>query len=507
MEGVSSEAASLAGHLKLGNIVYIYDNNKITIDGSTTLAFSENVAERFAAYGWHTVAIDGHDHNQIASAIKEGINEDRRPSLIIASTHIGYGSTNKQDTSSSHGSPLGEEEVVLAKQNLGWPTEPQFYVPEEVKKLCQQRVKEQKQAYEKWQEKFETWKKKHPERAAMLENMLSGKIPANLADELIKSIPEKEMATRASSGKIIQKVAELFPGLVGGSADLNPSTLTYISNSPAIAANSFAGRNIHFGVREHAMGAILNGLALHGGFIPYGSTFLVFADYMRPSIRMAAMMGLPVIYILTHDSIFVGEDGPTHQPIEQIASLRAIPNLLVYRPADSLEAALSWVAALENKQGPTVLALSRQTVPNLPRIKDFDVKSILRGGYILSAEDKSKPEVVIVGTGSEVAVALDAKKILGNLGKSVRVVSLPCAETFMAQPLAYRESVIPQQHCPIVVVEAGVTQGLSDISQAPVLLLGIERFGASAPYKILAERFGFTGDVVAKKILNWLENK
>jgi len=337
--------------------------------------------------------------------------------------------------------------------------------------------------------------------------MLSSEIPPNLAEELVKSVPEKEMATRASSGKIIQKVAELFPGLVGGSADLNPSTLTYINDSPAIAANSFAGRNIHFGVREHAMGAILNGLALHGGFIPYGSTFLVFADYMRPPIRLAAMMGLPVIYVFTHDSIFVGEDGPTHQPIEQIASLRAIPNLIVYRPADSLEVALSWLAALKNKKGPTVLALSRQTVTNLPRPKDFDVNSILKGGYILSAEENSKPDVVIVGTGSEVSVALEAKKILANQGKSARVVSLPCVETFMAQPHEYREAVIPQKDCPIVVVEAGVTQGLSDISQAPVLLLGIERFGASAPYKVLAEKFGFTGSLVAERVSNWLKTK
>ena len=504
MEGVSSEAASIAGHLGLGNIIYFYDNNKITIEGSTDLAFSEDVGKRFESYGWHTVEIDGHNHEEIANALQEGINEVNRPTLVIAKTHIAFGSPNKQDSASSHGSPLGDDEVLATKQNLGFPDEPAFFVPEQVKELCSQRVEEQKAEYQKWQENFKEWKEKNSDLTELMNKMLSGDLPNNFTDELIKSIPEKDVATRVSSGKILQKVAELVPGLVGGSADLTPSTKTRIDNSPSIAPNKFAGRNLHFGIREHAMGSVLNGMALHRGFIPYGSTFLVFSDYMRPPIRLAAMMGIQVIYVFTHDSIFVGEDGPTHQPIEQLAALRTIPNLTVIRPADSMEVAMSWVSALNNKKGPTAFALTRQTVPNLPRLENFDNKDILKGGYIISAENGAKLDVVLAATGSEVHVALDSQKILEQQGYSVRVVSLPSLELYNAQSAEYRESVIPKNSCPVVVVEAGVSQGWGDIAESPVLKIGIELYGASAPNATLAEKFGFTGEKVAEKVMAWL---
>ncbi len=505
MEGVSSEAASLAGHLKLGNIVYFYDDNKITIEGSTDLAFSEDVRKRFESYGWHVLEIDGHNQNEIEDALKNGINEVNRPTLIIAKTHIGFGSPNKQDTSSSHGSPLGDEEVAATKQKLGFPSDESFFIPEQVKELCDQRIEDLKAEYQKWQEKFQQWESNNPELAKQMSAMLSGDLPDNFADQLINAIPEKNLATRASSGKILQKAAELVPGIVGGSADLEPSTKTFIENSPAIAAENFSGRNFHFGIREHGMGSILNGIALHSGFIPYGSTFLVFSDYMRPPIRLAAMMGIQVIYVFTHDSIFVGEDGPTHQPIEQIAALRIIPNLTVIRPADSLEVAMAWVSALENKKGPTVLALTRQTVPNLLRSENFDNNTILKGGYIISAEKDKKLDVVLVGTGSEVFVALDSQKILEQEGYSVRVVSLPCLEIYNAQSLEYRESVIPTNSCPVAVVEAGVTQRWGDIAESQVLKIGIDRYGASAPNADLSENFGFTGELVAKKVSSFLK--
>jgi len=505
MEGVSSEAASLAGHLKLGNIVYFYDDNKITIEGSTDLAFSEDVGKRFESYEWHVLKINGHNHEEIENALKDGINEVDRPTLIIAKTHIAFGSPNKQDTSSSHGSPLGEDEVIATKQNLEFPSDKSFFIHEQVKELCEQRVLDLKVVYQQWQQKFQKWESNNPDLAKQLSTMLSGKLPDNFADELIKSIPEKNLATRASSGKILQKVAELVPGIVGGSADLEPSTKTFIENYPAINAENFTGRNFHFGIREHAMGSILNGIVLHGGFIPFGSTFLVFSDYMRPPIRLAAMMGLQVIYVFSHDSIFVGEDGPTHQPIEQIAALRIIPNLAVIRPADSLEVAMAWVSALENKKSPTVLALTRQTVPNLTRSDNFDNSTILKGGYIISAEKENKPDVILVATGSEVFVALNSQQVLEQEGFSARVVSLPCLEIFKKQSSEYRESVIPKNSCPVVVVEAGVTQGWGDIAESPVLKIGIDRYGASAPNAVLSEKFGFTGKQVAEKVLDFLK--
>lgn len=504
MEGVSAETASLAGHLKLGNVIYLYDDNQITIEGKTNLAISENTQKRFEAYGWHTIKIDGHNHEQIAAAIEQGIGETDKPTLIIATTHIGYGSPNKQDTSESHGAPLGEDEVLATRKNLNWKSEQPFFVPEEVKQVFHQRNVEMKAAYESWEQKFNQWQKKNPDLAKQLAALNAKKIPENIEQELVKAIPEKAMATRASSGVIIQKVAELVPSLVGGSADLDPSTKTRIKNSESIAANQFGGRNFHFGIREHGMGSILNGMALHSGFIPFGSTFLVFCDYMRPPIRLAAIMRLQIIYVFTHDSIFVGEDGPTHQPIEQITALRTIPKLTVIRPADNLEVAMAWAAALKKQNGPTALMLTRQTVPELDRGANFDISLIQKGGYILSDASNGKPDIIIVGTGSEVSVALECKKTLEQDGHAVRVVSMPCREVFNAQSQSYRETVIPSQGAKIVVVEAGITLGWESICATKPLVIGIDKFGTSGPYKLLAEEYGLTGEKVTARIKAWL---
>ncbi|MGQ9630470.1 MAG: transketolase [bacterium] len=504
MEGISHEAASLAGHLKLGNLIYIYDDNKITIEGSTNLTFSENVGKRFEAYGWQVIRIDGHNHDEISGAIEEGQRENTRPTLIIARTHIAKGSPGKQDSAESHGAPLGAEEVKATKENLGWPQEPTFIIPDKVKDLFAERVAELKGEYDEWQRGFEEWSKRHPDLAEKWRAHVDGTIPEGIEEELLKEVPDKPAATRATSGRVLQRAAQLVPSLCGGSADLEPSTKTAITSSPSVSPGSFEGRNLHFGIREHAMGAILNGMALYGGFIPYGATFLVFSDYMRPPIRLAAMMGIRVIYVFTHDSIFVGEDGPTHQPVEQLAALRAIPNLTVIRPADGVETAISWALALKNEGGPTALILTRQNVPPIPRGKDFSYKLVERGGYVLSDASGGRPDVTVIATGSEVAPALEAKGILEKEGIGVRVVSMPSAEIFSRQPSEYRESVLPPD-CPrFAAVEAGSPSSWYRFVGRRGLVIGMERFGASAPYKVLAEKFGFTGEAIAKRISEWL---
>lgn len=506
MEGISSEAASLAGHLKLGNLIYFYDDNHITIEGSTDLAFSEDVEKRFQSYGWHTVRADGHNLNSIESAIREGIEENERPTLILVRTHIGFGSPNKQDKESCHGAPLGKEEVVKTKQNLGWPLEPTFYVPEEVKAIFQERVKELEKEYEKWQALYQTWRKQFPELADLWDQMYRKKVKPSLEEKLVQAVPPgKPTATRIHGWKVLQLAAEEMPGLVGGSADLAPSTKTIIEKASSIRAGDFSGRNLHFGIREHAMAGILNGMALYGGFIPYGSTFLVFSDYMRPSIRLAALMGLQVIYVFTHDSIFVGEDGPTHQPIEHLAVLRAIPGLTVIRPADGIETAYAWAYALRKQDGPTAICLTRQNVPDLPRPEHFDASLIHKGGYVISPEENGrKLSLILVATGSEVAVAMEAKKILQEKGHNIRVVSMPSTSIFAKQPVSYQKEVIPLE-IPVVVIEAGIAQGWRDLIPNPMLFIGMHRFGASAPAEVLAEKFGFTGQAVAEKITAWLQ--
>ena len=504
MEGVSSEAASIAGHLKLGNIVYLYDDNQITIEGKTSLAFSEDVAKRFDAYGWHTLGIEGHNHQQIENAIQKGIQETGRPTLILARTHIGYGSPNKQDTAGIHGSPLGEEEVLKTKENLGWPPEPTFLIPDDVKALFRKRNDALQEEYKKWQTHFDKWQIKHKDLFSLYTVMREKILPDNLEEELITALPDKPAATRAIGGMVLNKATELVPGLCGGSADLAPSTKTWINDSPPISAGQYDGKNLHFGIREHGMGGILNGMAVYGGLIPFGSTFLVFADYVRPSIRLSSIMKAQSIYVFTHDSIFVGEDGPTHQPIEQVASLRAIPKLHVYRPADGLETAMGWAAALRRKDGPSAFCLTRQTVPILQRDAGFDIRNIQKGGYVLSETEKGIPDVILAATGSEVGVAVEAKEILESKGKKVRVVSVPCLDTFQEQDDIYKLKVIPEK-IPIAVIEAGIAQGWFSLSRAPFLMIGMNRFGASAPAKILADKFGFNGPAVAERVNHWLE--
>ena len=507
MEGISAESASIAGHLRLGNIIYIYDYNNITIEGSTNLTFTESIPMRFNAYGWQTIEVDGHNHEEIATAIEKGIKEDNKPTLIIAKTHIGYGSPNKQDKAVVHGSPLGNDELKETKRRLGFSEDEYFYIPDEVKKLFNLRVKELEEEYKCWQKQFGVWQEKNPELWKLWKTIKTKSVPDTIEKELINIVKSEPAATRSLSGKVMQKIAELVPGFCGGSADLAPSTKTFLESYPSIGPDQFKGRNFHFGIREHAMGGIINGIALYDGFIPFGSTFLVFSDYMRPAVRLAAFMGLHVIYVFTHDSIYVGEDGPTHQPVEQLAALRTIPNLTVIRPADGLEVVISWTYALRNRKGPTALVLSRQKVLPLERSNTFDPFLIQRGGYIISSERDGLLYLVLIASGSEVQVAVETQKILEKEGLSVRVVSMPSIEIFRIQPENYKASVIPQKDSRVVVIEAGVSQGWSDITSLPLLTIGIDHYGASAPYKVLAEKYGFTGEKVADKIREWISKR
>ena len=500
MEGVASEAASLAGHLHLDNLIVFYDSNGITIEGETSLAFSESVKARFEAYKWHTIEIDGHNHAQIAEAIEHAQAVSDRPTLIIATTHIGFGSPNKQDTSEVHGAPLGADELKITKRNLGFSEEQEFYVPAEVSQLFAQRKAELLKESAVWYTEFEAWQQGNPQQAELYSRMIEKHIPENLESDLIAALPEGDAATRAISGKIMQKIAENVSAFVGGSADLDPSTKTFLKAFPAFQANQFHGRNFHFGIREHAMGAVNNGIALYGGYIPFGSTFLVFADYMRPPLRMAALMHMQNISVFTHDSIFVGEDGPTHQPVEQLASLRIIPNMLTLRPADGVETAVCWTMALRRKDGPSALLLTRQNVAPLQREADFNPADITRGAYTVARAKDSQPEVVLMASGSEVQPALAAKAILEQDGLGVSVVSVPSKELFEQQSREYQRSVIPESVKKLVVVEAGVAFGWQGYFQLPLLMIGMQQFGASAPYKVLAEKYGFTGTRIAEKV-------
>lgn len=492
MEGVSAEAASLAGHLGLDNLIVLYDDNQITIDGKTELSFSEDVAARFAAYGWATQHVDGHDRAQLNQAFRRA-QSSTKPSLIVAKTTIAIGAPNKQGTSASHGSPLGKDEVRATKAAAGWPLEPDFLVPPGASDVFAPRLEENRRAYAAWQRAVEALA---AEQKTRLNQVVTRQVPADLYAQLRASLEDKVDATRSHSGRIIQKLAELVPGLVSGSADLNASTKTDVKGSSSVKAGAYQGRNLHFGIREHAMGGIVSGLALSGGFVPVCSTFLVFADYMRPSIRLAALMGLSVGYVFTHDSIFVGEDGPTHQPIEHVWSLRLIPNLDVFRPADALECAAAWAHTVLRTDGPTALCLTRQNVPQLERPADFDPDTILRGAYVLTSD--AAPELTIVATGSEVGVAVGAKKLLNERGRQVRVVSAPCWDLFRRQPADYQAFVLPKG-VRTVTLEAGVTTPWSEAG-TDVIRLGIDRFGASGPYKELAEAYGLTPERVADSI-------
>jgi len=502
MEGLSHEAASIAGHLKLGNIIYFYDDNSITIEGKTEITFSEDIAKRFEAYGWQTLVTDAYDHNGIRKAIKTAQGEKDRPTLIITKSHIGFGSPHKVDTSEVHGSPLGKDELIETKKNLGFPVDKEFYIPEEVKELFANRKKSLIAEYNNWKKEFDSWKKENPDKAELYKKYMSGWLPENIFDELLLAAGKEANATRTLSSKVIQKIGEIVPNFVGGSADLSPSTNTYMKAFAAIAPGKFEGKNFHFGIREHAMGSLLNGIILYGGFRAFGSTFLVFSDYMRPVIRLASLMKLPAIYLFTHDSIFVGEDGPTHQPIEHLAVLRAIPNVTVIRPADGMETAAAWNYALQNEEGPVALILTRQKIDTIERNTGFDMKELMKGGYVVSKEKGSKVDLVIAASGSEVPVAIAAQKILEE-NISVRVVSIPSKEIFEKQSEEYKSSVVPA-NVPVAVVEAASMTGWGDLFRSKFLPIGMKGFGASAPAQTLAEKFGFTGEQVAEKIKAWL---
>ncbi|MBW1930156.1 MAG: transketolase [Deltaproteobacteria bacterium] len=503
MEGISHEAASLAGHLRLGKLIYLYDDNRISIEGSTDITFTEDRCARFEAYGWHVQKVeDGNDLEAIEKAIEEAKAETERPSLIAVRTHIGFGSPGKQDDPSAHGEPLGTEEIVKTKENLGWPTDPSFYVPQEVLDHFRQALSKGAQLERQWQEKLNTYENAYPELAKKFMKWVQGVLPDDW-DECIPSFePDpKGIATRVASGTVLNALADKIQNLMGGSADLGPSNKTLIKSSRDYQVGAYDGRNLRFGVREHAMGAILNGMALHGGIIPYGGTFLVFSDYMRPSIRLAALMGLKVIYVFTHDSIGLGEDGPTHQPIEQLSTLRAIPNLTVIRPADANETARAWKMALELKDSPVALALTRQAVPILDRNKCSPADGLEKGAYILKQWGEGDPEIILIGTGSEVHLALEAAETVNDKGIRVRVVSMPSWELFDKQSEDYKEEVLPSSVWARIAIEAGSTYGWHKYVGQKGRIIGIDRFGASAPYKILYKEFGLTAEQIANEAL------
>jgi len=506
MEGVAAEAASLAGHLGLSEIIYLYDDNKISLVGPTDWTFTEDVAARFRAYNWYVQKVDGYDLDAVAAAIRAAQAETERPSLIKVRSHIGYGAPTKQDTAAAHGSPLGDEELDGAKKALGWPVEPRFYIPDEALAHFRQAVKAGRQAEAEWNACFQAYAAAYPDLAAEFEQRMRGELPEGWdADLPTFEDASKPLATRRASGQVINAIAPRLPALVGGSADLASSTSTLIASSSDVNKGAFEGRNLRFGVREHAMGAMLNGMALHGGFIPYGGTFLVFSDYMRPAVRLAALMNAHVIYVYTHDSIGLGEDGPTHQPVEHVAALRTIPNLTVIRPADATETVEAWKVAIAH-DGPVALVFTRQNIDILDRNAFPPAGELARGAYVL-ADAEDTPDVVLLASGSEVQVALAARALLAEKGVQARVVSMPSRELFEKQPQAYKDAVLPPQVTARLAVEAGVRMGWERYVGMRGDVVSVERFGASAPYKVLWEKFGFTGPQVAERALALLDHK
>ena len=524
MEGISSEACSLAGHLHLGKLIVLYDDNRISLAGPTSLSFSEDVEKRFESAGWHVQHVeDGNDVDAIDSAIGVAKKELSRPSIIRISTIIGYGSPAKQDSASCHGSPLGAEEVVAAKENLGWPVEPVFFVPEDVLEHMRSAVERGERQESEWKNSLERYGKSFPEEAEEFERVMKGKLPPDWESALPEFESDlKALSTRKASEAVLQALAPCVPELMGGTADLNPSTLAWLKGfgdfqplenvlesvqGSAGGEWSYTGQNVHFGVREHAMGAIANGMALHGGVIPFVGTFFVFSDYMRPSMRIAALMGAHVIYVLSHDSIGVGEDGPTHQPVEHLMSLRSMPGLAVIRPADASEAVEAWRYALLNDTGPTALVFSRQDLPVLDRSRCAPADGLQKGGYTLWESSDETPDAILIGTGSELQVALDAGKILSeNDGMTVRVVSLPCWEIFDGQPENYREKVFPPSVRVRVAVEAGITLGWEHYVGSEGVVIGMDGFGASAPASVLYEKFGITVQNVVETVRKRVKN-
>jgi transketolase len=501
MEGVASEAASLAGHLGLDNIVYLYDDNHISIEGSTDLAFTEDRAKRFEAYGWFVQNVpDGNDLGAIEGALRAAEGEKERPSLIVVRTHIAYGSPNKQDSADAHGSPLGEEEVKLTKQNLGWPLEPTFYIPEEALAHFRKALERGEKAEAEWQKRLQAYRQVFPDLAVEWDRYVRGELPAGWAEKLPAFKPsDGPLATRQASGKVLNAIAPSLPTLIGGSADLAPSNDTYLKGLGDFSKGNYGGRNFHFGVREHAMGSILNGMAL-SGLLPYGGTFLVFSDYARPALRMAALMEAHSIFVFTHDSILLGEDGPTHEPVEHLPSLRAIPNLCLIRPADASETAVAWRVAIERRDGPVALALTRQKLPVIDREKYASAEGLTRGAYVLGEAKGKRPQVLLIATGSEVSVALEAYEKLSAEGVAARVVSMPSWDLFEKQAQTYRDEVLPPEVTARLAIEAAVPLGWERYVGPKGAVIGMRRFGASAPYKVLAEKFGFTAANVVKRV-------
>jgi transketolase len=495
MEGIASEAASLAGHLRLGRLVYLYDDNHISIDGSTALAFTEDRLQRFSAYQWHVQQIeDGNDLEAIDEAIRAA-KLDPRPSLIACRTHIGFGAPHKQDTAKAHGEPLGDEELDEAKRNLGWPVEPRFLIPPDVLEFFRRAVEDGRRAEEAWNRRLNEYVIAQPQAGADLKRRLDRELPKDWE----KALPEfpvdpKGMATRSASGKVLSALSVKLPELFGGSADLTPSNNTKFEGATDFGPDAPIGRYLHFGVREHAMAGALNGMTLYGGLIPYGGTFLIFSDYMRPSLRIAALSHIPSIFVFTHDSVGLGEDGPTHQPIEHLASLRAMPNMLLIRPADANEVAEAWRVALKHRGGPTALALTRQNVPIFDRSVTGSADGLARGAYVLASFGKRSPDIILMASGSEVSLVYEVGQRLGTEGISSRVISFPSWELFEEQSDEYRESVLPRRVTTRIAVDAAASQGWERYAGPAGWTLGIEHFGASSPYKTIFEHFGFTVD-------------
>jgi transketolase len=524
MEGVSAEAASLAGHLKLGKLIYLYDDNHITLSAATHITFTEERAMRFAAYGWHTQTVEnGNDLSAIERALRAAQAEKERPSLILVRTHIGYGSPHKQDTFEAHGSPLGQEEVKLTKQALGWPIDPPFYTPEKALAHFRLAVENGKRAEAEWNARVSVYLKAFPNLAREFQQGLAGELPKGWDTDIpIFAADPKGMATRVASGKVLNSIDPKLPSLIGGSADLDPSTHTALTamgdfeNPSDESGNlqgstgggwSYVGRNLHFGVREHAMGAIANGLAVHGGVIPFTATFLIFSDYMRPPIRLAALMEQRVIFVFTHDSIALGQDGPTHQPVEQLASLRAIPHLIVIRPCDANETAVAWRVAIETRDRPVALVLTRQDVPTLDRAHYAAADGLRRGAYILADAPNGKPDIILIGTGSEVSLIVAAGHRLTAKEINVRIVSMPSWELFDAQPRSYRDAVLPPSVRARLAVEAGASQGWCKYAGDEGDVIGVDRFGASAPGEVVMREYGFTVENVCERAMELVNRK
>ena len=503
MEGVCAEAASLAGHLRLGKLIFLYDSNGVSLDGPTTLTFSrEDVAARFRAYGWRVFDVpDGnHDTQAIDAALTEAESDTSSPALIIVHTTLGYGSPHKAGSHEAHGSPLGEEEVRLTKQALGWDPDAKFFVPEPALQHFRQAVERGRRAQAHWDERFTEYAHAYPELAEEWHRFWLGELPADWARDIPEFSPAEAQATRVAGGKVLNAIAKRVPFLIGGDGDLSVSTNTALKGEGDFDGATGAGRNLHFGVREHAMGAIANGIAYHGGLRPFVATFLVFSDYMRPPVRLAALSHLPVIYVWTHDSIGVGEDGPTHQPVEHLAALRAIPGLVVLRPCDANETAAAWRWAMEYKDGPVALILTRQKVPVLDRSSLAPASLLARGAYVLAEARGGKPEAIVIASGSEVHLALAAQQRLAAQGIAVRVVSMPSWELFARQDAAYRQEVLPPHIRARVAVEAAVPFGWQRWVGEHGAVLGVERFGASAPGEVVMEKFGFTADNVTRLV-------